>query len=253
VNSILVAVVTFACSFGGAILGMLLRRTLPEQHLGRETKEVVQLGMGLVAAMAALVLGLLVASAMDAFDKQQERMQELSANVVLLDAALAHYGPETREARMALRDAVEIAIKRIWPDPGAQEAAPRPTEFQLESESLFHAIRGLAPTTEIQRNLQTQALSTISELAKTRWLLTHPDNASIPLLFLAILIFWMFILFVSFGLFSPANPTAIITLLVCALSVAGAMLMIIDLDQPAQGMVRVSDVPLRSALKKLGE
>jgi hypothetical protein len=190
---------------------------------------------------------------MDSFEKQQDRLHDLSANVVLLDAALAHYGPETREARNQLRVAVETAIKRIWPEAGTQRPVAHSTGFQLENESLFRAIRDLAPTTEIQRTLQSQALATISELAKTRWLLTHPDRASIPFLFLAVLIFWLFILFVSFGLFSPANLTVIVTLLVCAVSVAGAMLMIIDLDQPAEGLVRVSDLPLRSALEKLGD
>src|SRR5271156_1258708 len=109
VSPMTISWVVFACVFGGALVGMLLRATLPAHHLNADSKDVVKLGMGLVATMSALVLGLLVASAKSSFDAQGAQLKQMSANVVLLDRVLAHYGPETKEARDALRATVASA------------------------------------------------------------------------------------------------------------------------------------------------
>src|SRR5215468_3034950 len=102
--------IVFGVIFGGALLGMTLRRLLPEHHLSQDSKDVVKLGMGLIGTIAALVLGLLVASAKSSFDTQRNGLAQLSANAVLLDRILAHYGPETKECREQLRDTVAAMI-----------------------------------------------------------------------------------------------------------------------------------------------
>src|ERR1700751_6094117 len=95
--------VGFALVFGSALLAMLVHRLLPEEHLSGDSKDVVKLGIALVATMSALVLSLLVASAKSAFDTRSNQLTQASADVVLLDRALARYGPETREARSLLQ------------------------------------------------------------------------------------------------------------------------------------------------------
>ena len=105
-SSISITLIAFACVFGGALLGLLLQTVLPRHHLHVDSKDVVKLGMGLVGTMAALVLGLLVASAKGSYDAQSTELTDLAANVVLLDRVLAHYGPETKEARELLRSTV---------------------------------------------------------------------------------------------------------------------------------------------------
>jgi hypothetical protein len=105
-SSITLSLIVFACVFGGALLGILLRTVLPQNHLSADSKDIVKLGMGLVGTMAALVLGLLVASAKGSYDAQIVEVTQGSTNIVLLDRLLVEYGPETKEARALLRNAV---------------------------------------------------------------------------------------------------------------------------------------------------
>ncbi|HWA99840.1 MAG TPA: DUF4239 domain-containing protein [Pirellulales bacterium] len=251
-NSIVVALLTFGCCLAGAAFGMLLRGMLPKRHLCDGTKETIQLGMGLIAAMVALVLGLLVAAAMASFDQHRQNLNELATNIVQLDRALAHYGPAAAQPRLRLREAVADAIERIWPTGGVPHPELTSERMTSEAEALYSSIRALAPSNDMERALQSESLSTIGELNKTRWNLTQHVDTTIPPVFLALLIVWLTILFVSFGLFSPVNPTVMVTLLLCAASVAGAMLMIIDLDQPSTGIVQISNAPLVHALDQLG-
>ena len=115
-NDWAIASIMFVCVFGGALLGMFLRSILPKHHLSEESKDVVRLGMGLVATMAALVLGLLVASAKGSFDAQKSGADQISANLILLDSTLAQYGPEAQDSRNILRRVVSDGLKRIWPE-----------------------------------------------------------------------------------------------------------------------------------------
>ena len=108
------SLIIFVCVFGGALLGILLRAVLPEHHLSKETQDIVKLGMGLVGTMAALVLGLLVASAKGSYDAQSAEVTQLAANVAMLDRALALYGPETKEIRAILRNAVRRVLDQMW-------------------------------------------------------------------------------------------------------------------------------------------
>jgi len=94
-SSMMTGGIVFACVFGGALLGMLLRRILPDDHLTSDSKDVVKLGMGLIGTMAALVLSLLISSAKGSYDAQSSEVAQLSANIVLLDRSLAHYGVRT--------------------------------------------------------------------------------------------------------------------------------------------------------------
>src|SRR5215470_139896 len=123
-SSITISLIVLACVFGGALLGLLLRTVLPQHHLSSETKDIVKLGMGLVGTMAALVLGLLVASAKGNYDAQSTEVTQLSANIALLDRVLAMYGPETKEARAVLRVAVTRAIDQMWPKGDTPQAVP---------------------------------------------------------------------------------------------------------------------------------
>src|SRR5262245_1940005 len=118
----IIGLIVFACVFGGALLGMYLRSRIPEAHLGDQSKAAVKVGMGLVATMAALVLGLLVASAKNSYDEQRRGLDHISANLVLMDSVLAQYGPATQEARQRLRSLVTTGIRRIWPADASQDS-----------------------------------------------------------------------------------------------------------------------------------
>jgi hypothetical protein len=115
-NSIAKSSMVFVFVFGGALCGIFLRTLLPADYFGADTKDIVKLGMALVSTMAALVLGLLIASANSSYDAQNTAMVESSARSVILDRVLAHYGPETKEARDLLRNVVSRIVERTWPE-----------------------------------------------------------------------------------------------------------------------------------------
>jgi hypothetical protein len=244
--------IIFGCVFGGVLVGMFLRAILPDRHLSPESKDVVKLGMGLIATMAALVLSLLIASAKSSFDTQRSELAQVSANIILLDRVLALYGPETKDIRKALRDIVAGAIDRVWPENGSQVGQSAQLEPTTAPEQIFQRIEQLSPKTETQRSLQAQASKMTLDLTQTRWLLFAQRGSSIPVPFLVVLVFWLTILFTSFSLFSPPNPTVIVTLLVCALSVSGAIFLVLELDRPFGGLIQISSAPLRDALTRLG-
>jgi len=253
-SALLVAAIVLACVFGGALLGMVLRGLLPAPHLGDDTKDVVRLGTGLVATMAALVLGLLVASAKGSYDAQKNGLDEISANVTLLDNVLAQYGPQAGEARATLRRIVAGGIARLWPADASQEPTLAAAETTAGGKLLRVEVLALAPANDMQRALQSQALQIGGELARTRLLLVaQHEGTDISGVFLVILTSWLVALFASFGLFAPRNATVLAALLISALSVSGAIFLILELDQPFDGVIQISSAPLRNAFAHLGE
>ena len=249
-----ISLVAFACIFGGTLLGMFLRSILPGHHVSDDSKGAVMLGIGMIATMAALVLGLLIASAKGNFDTMSSGLKQTSSQVILLDRVMAHYGPETMEARDLLRRSVISAMARIWPEEKIGEAVAKAPEGRVDFEAVQDKLRQLSPRNDAQRWLQSQALQISGEIAGGRWLLIQQlGQRSIPMPFFVMLVFWLTIIFASFGLFSPRNATVITVLLLCALSVAGSLFLIMELDAPYAGMIKVSSAPLRSALAHLGQ
>jgi hypothetical protein len=243
-----VASIVFACVFGGALLGLGLRHILPEEHLSQDTKDVVKLGMGVVATMAALVLGLLIASAKEAYDAQSRAVTQMSANFILIDRLLAHYGPEAKEARNQLRGSVVLMLDGIWPQ-GARKAVQ--LEPTASAEGFFDEIASLEPRNDAQRTIRDRALQLSSDIGQTHWLLVEQTALSIPSPFVAVLILWLSVLFSSFGLFAPRNLTVIATLFLCALAVSTAIFLILELQLPFGGIIQVSSAPLRNVLANL--
>jgi hypothetical protein len=245
----LMGVIMFVFVFGGALGGMYLRKALPAQHLTAESRDLIRLGVGLIATMSALILGLLIASAKGSYDTQRNEILQLSGEVVVLDRVLAHYGTEAKEARDALKANVGNMIDRVW----SRNESTRTGLESMTGEVLLDKIQELAPTSDAQRSLQSLAVNMSIKLGQTRWLLVAQSRRSIPVPFLVAVVFWFCIIFASFGLAAPRNPVVIITLLICAVSVSLAIFMILELDQPFQGTVQISSEPLRNALAHLGQ
>jgi len=241
--------IIFAFIFGGAMLGMWLHGVLPEHHLNDESKDVVKLGVGLIGTMTALLLGLLVASAKSSYDARSSELTQMAANTILLDRVLAHYGSETGEIRGMLKFAVAQWIDQVWPKAGQGAGG---FNSQTSREVIYDKIQELTPHTDAQRALQSQAESIAISVGQARWLLFEQSGSSISTPFLVIVVFWLTILFISFGLFAPRNGTVIVTLLVSAMAVAGAIFLILELDRPFSGLVQISSAPLRSAFAVLG-
>src|SRR5262249_36291757 len=209
------------------------------------------LGMGLVGTMAALVLGLLIASAKGSFDAQGKELTELASEVILADRLLAHYGSESGPARDLLRGAVGHMIETTWSensaDPGAGGA-------QLaRQEALFDAIQKLSPKDEAQRSIQAQALRVVIDMGRTRWLMYEQQTTSFSTTLLIVVVFWLSLIQASFGLYAPTNATVVASLAVSALAVSAAIFVILEMYAPYSGVIQVSSAPLRAALAHLGQ
>jgi hypothetical protein len=250
-----IGVIVFACTFGGALLGIWLRGALPEHHLSADSKDTVKVGIGLIATMTALVLGLVTASAKNSFDAVDTAVKQTAIDVLALDRVLARYGPETGEIRTGLKHAVGARIEMVWPHGSSKPANLDPIRSGsgAEAEGLAGAIHGLHPSDDSQRALQSRALDLTEALLQARWLVLASTETSIPVPFLAILLFWLTITFASFGLFAPRNATVLAVLFVCAVSVGSAVFLVLEMDAPFDGLLKVSADPLRYAYAHLNQ
>jgi len=250
-DPILIAAVVFAFTFGGALLGLWMHSRLPAHHMVDATKDTVKLGIGMVATMTALVLGLVTASAKNSFDSVDSAVKHTAIDLLTLDRLLARYGPETTPTRAALKSAIGRKIELLWPQDGSNPAQADPSVSGAVLEGLVDNIRALTPRDDAQRHLQSRALDLGESLLTTRWLAVADQSTSIPFAFLVVLLSWLLIIFASFGLFAPRNATVVVVLVLCALSVAGAVFLVLEMDRPLEGLIRVSPEPLRQAFAKL--
>jgi hypothetical protein len=243
--------VVFVCILCGAGLGGLLRQRLPEHHLTPDTKDVVRLGTGLVATIAGLVLGLLIASANSNYETQNGQVKELASNIVLLDTILEEYGPEAALLRRTIRSFLPALADRIWRENGRTAGQPAAFEASTAALSLYAALLKLTPKDDAQRALQARALDTANDLAKTRLSLFTKSSGPIPTPFLVVLIFWLVTIFASFTLFADHNATTAAAMAIFALSASASIFLILELSQPFTGLLMISDAPLRGALAPL--
>jgi hypothetical protein len=254
-SSLTIAWITFACVFGGALLGMFLRNVVPEDHLNQDSRDALKLGAGLIATMAALVISLLISSAKGSFDKQNDELKQVAANLILTDRILAQYGRETKDIRDLMQRSIISIVDLIWPEDHPRDAPSTKLATVPERvETVENEIRALTPRDDVQRSLQARALQISADEAKIRWLLFGQlGQGSIPTPFLILLVAWLVVIFMTFGLLAPRNTTVILVMLLCALSVSGALFLILEMDQPFQGWLKISSAPLRYTIAHLGQ
>jgi hypothetical protein len=242
-----VSLAVLVCLFGATLIGMAAARRLPHHHLGSESKDVIKLATAVVGTLAALALALLVGSAKATFENANAELRTSMARVVLLDREMARYGSDTGAARAHLRTLVETRLNEAWTG-NASAASEKASIEPVQAE-----LRALSPGTDAQKVVQSQALQVSSAIAEAHWLLTETVGEGLPWAFLAVLVFWLALLFVTFGLLAPINTTVIGLLFACAVSVAAAVFLIVDMAHPYIGLIHVSDEPLRTALAQLGQ
>jgi len=251
-SSLTIGLISVGCIFGGALLGLFLQGLLPEGHLRDNSKDTIKVVAAMIATLAALVLGLLVSSAKSSFDGTNTAVIENGAKAVLLDRALAAYGPETKDVRELLRRALADGIEMFWPEEGKVGSGMTAFERANAMETIQAKLRELTPTNDSQRKLQSQAEQISGDMLHARWLLIEQAQSTLPMLFLVVLLFWLTALHLSFGLFAARNATVIAVLLISALSVSGAIFLILEMNHPLDGRIKVSSAPLHKALEHLG-
>jgi hypothetical protein len=247
-NPMMVALICLGFILAGTFVGTLLRSHLPEHHLSKESESVVKLGVGLIATLSALVLGLLISSAKSTYDAKASEVNQITANIIMIDQLLSEYGPEVRPAREKLRSSVQGMVQKMW-DEGNEKSGKSsgftPTAASVETWRLVHSL----PTqTEMQRGLSSQITEAAKSLSQLRLLLFAQSGRSIPTPFLVILVFWLAIIFASFSLFGPMNTTVLAFTFLFALSAAGAIFLIYELDSPFTGIIQISRTAMLDAL-----
>jgi len=249
-SSLAIGLISAACIFGGALVGMWLHTVLPERHLDDASKDTVKLGAGLLATLAALVLGLLVSSAKSSFDAINTGIAQAGAKVLLADHMLADYGPETKDVREQLRNIVASSIDRIWPREKGKTGGLRAVESLDDAGKLYKdKLRELTPTNDFQKSRLAQAVQLSDDVLQTRLLLMEGQQTNLPATFIVVLVFWLTGLFISFGLFAPPNGMVLAVLLICALSVSSAIFLILEMNRPLDGFIKASNAPLRKAVE----
>lgn len=248
-----IAFVIFICMFSGMALGSYLRLVLPDDHTQADSKDILLTSAGTMATLVALIIGLLVTSAKGTFDETSTLITQGGAKVITLDYYLSHYGPEAKEVRELLRRAIASGIKRIWPNESTQGADLLKMEAATGMADVYDKIRELSPKDESQKYLQTQALQIGADMMQSRWMLIEQSQTKLPRIFLVVLTFWLTVLFVQFGLLAPRNRTAKSALFICAISISAAIFLILELNQPLEGVIKVSSAPLHKALALIGK
>ncbi|MCM3873044.1 MAG: hypothetical protein ND895_20365 [Pyrinomonadaceae bacterium] len=248
-----IALIVFACVFGSALIGLFLGRLLPDRHLNVDAKDIVKLATGLIATLSALVLGLLVSSAKGTFDQVSNELTQNAVRIVVLDRVLAQYGPETKEVRAALKTSYSEATSLVLSANSIQQDQWESAEGVARVEGFQSAIRALVPKDEAQKGLQSRAIQVSNEIASSRWFLIIQREGTISVPLLVIMVFWLSVIFAAWGVFSPRNLVVVVALLAASLSVSGATFLILELDTPLTGWIRVSPVPMHRAIAHLGQ
>jgi hypothetical protein len=252
VNHVEIALVVFACVFGSAFLGLYLRTILPAHHLSDESTAALKMAAGLIATMAALVLGLLVSSAKNLFDTVNGEVVQNAASIIFFDRVLAKYGTETKELRDLLKERVGTSIQILASGEPAQLAKLHGPAAIRQAESFQAKVEQLAPHSDRQRELRAHAIQIADEVLSARQLMVLQAEGSPSIPLLVCLVMWLAIIFCSFGLFAPTNATVIVGLFLGALSTSVAIFLILEMSTPLDGVIRISLTPLREAFSMIG-
>ncbi|HSL78129.1 MAG TPA: hypothetical protein VK877_00585 [Pseudolabrys sp.] len=247
---LVISAITFLLVFCGALCAMYFRKVIAADHLREDVKDVIRLSTGIIGTIAALVLGLLIASAKNSYDARVTQFKQITTNVILLDLLLEQYGPDAQNLRGMLRIGVPMMVERITNE--GRSGKPSPFETIPEAQHFVNRIQELKPAREAQHALQTRIVDVAVQLAQSRLALFTQSHESIPAPFLTILIFWLTVIFASFGLFVRLVPIVVVTFAVGALSVSGALFLILEMDQPFAGLFQISTETLSNALAPLG-
>ena len=249
-TSAALGLIAFVVIFGGAVSGVALGRRMPDHALSEDTRDSVALSMAVVGTLSALVLGLLISTASGSFTTRSDAVSALSVDIIRLDRSLARYGSETAEARHDLKAYAQTKVTELFPTRIGVAATTDDTRRLLERTE--DAILDLHPANDRQSWLKTQALTLETGVANARWLLVQKSGMEMPGAFLALVIFWLAILFASFGVFSPRNKAPIVALFLCSLAVSGGIYMILEMGSAQGSLVHLPIRPLENALRVIG-
>jgi hypothetical protein len=248
-----ISVAVGVLTFGVGLLGLYLKRLLPERHMSSGSRDMIGAVMGLLSLLLALVLGTLVGSAYGFFAAQKADIELLSARALELDLAFRQYGPETQPLRDGLRTSMKEAYDALQ---GDSEAYRR--HFELEGymskfEKWNQTLSALNPRTPAQTQLISSMGASSASFQQTRLLMSLQLASPIswPLIF--VVVSWAMLLFFGFGVLSGLNPTSLGALAFGSFAVASAIFLILELNQPFSGLFRLPSESLSETIALLNK
>jgi Kef-type K+ transport system membrane component KefB len=243
-----IGLIAFCCICGAALAGFFIGRRLSQDNRSEGTQRVVQLVMNVVGILTALVLGLLIASTKTNFDTTSNQVEQFATNLALLDHELLQLGPDAKPLRDLLRAFSSRKIALVWPP----ERWIRPSLHDSETDRILDdmggRLRSWSLQSEAMHETRAEALRILGELKRTNRLLAVQESIRTPLPFLAVVIFWLCMLFLSYAAFAPVNPVVIGAMIISAVSVSIALNVIVDMDHPFRGIIRISPASMQQAL-----
>ena len=252
-NSYQISIVAFLCIFGGAVCGLLFQRFLPANHLSKESQDSVKLGAGLIATMAALILGLLVSSSKGTYDRVNILVNEVAADAINLDKTLRNYGSEADPLHQRLRDRVIMVRNDIWPSDGkVRKKSSEAFKHEAPASTLAIGIAALKSEDPASLQLKNLAQQTLADLNCKRWQIAVESSSKLPVTLVVIPVFWITFLTFVYGLFAPRNGTVAMVLFFCSLSIAGAIFLICEMSMPLDGSIKVPSQPFDTAIELIG-
>ena len=234
-DSLHVTFTTFGIICAAIASGFILRRLLHEHHLSPQTQDAVKLATGIIATLAALVLGLLVASGKQGFDSRAAEARTFVINLTLLDRSMRLYQPPLTEERTAMAKFAEDMRDKLW----NEDSRLGNNDALSQLDQIRNKFRNLDPQTLQDQSLKARYMSLSDGLILAANELLQDGN-DIPPAFVVIVDAWLAIIFLGFGLFAPFNRVSIAALVIAAAAVALSLLIIIEMSEPFQGLITIS-------------
>lgn len=250
-DATLIALCFTATVLLGAWIGSVARTRLPQHHLDDDTKDMVKIGVGFLATLAALVLGLVVGAAKGSFDTKTAEVQTTAARILELDRTLRTFGPGAAPVREYLRRTVAAHAATLGSESYRQFVATSTAEQDASLSGLQTMLGTLAPKNDVERAAAAKALRLADEIEQILSLAAAQTGSSITMPLLVLLVFWFAVIAAGWNLFAPRNGTTVVINVLCAVSLGGAIFLLLEMDTPFGGMIRISSQPLHAVLTQL--
>jgi len=239
-----------ALTFLFGFAGMWLQKLLPAAHMTSGARDMIGAVMGLIALLLALVLGTLIGSAYGFFAGQKANVETLAARSIQLDMAFKQFGPEAEPLRAGMRAALGQAYKAIW----IEDLDPRSYPVANIVKSFEGLNQGVAQL-QAKTPEQTAALPTINLsvgiIEQTRILMSLQLASPISWPLLGVVVSWAMLLFAGYGVLARLNATAVSAAFIGAFAVGSAVFLILELNQPFNGLFRLPASAMEQALSVL--
>jgi hypothetical protein len=246
-NEGIVAAITFFCLSTASLGSLVVYRMLPSHHREDETLHVLRMIANIFVVMTSLVLGLMMNSAKNTLELVDRNVHALAADVIVLDRSLQHYGSEADAARQGLLAFAQRAALTIQQDD--MMVADRESEKHLDGVAAY--IKALQPQNAEQRALLQSVQQQFFRLVELRWLIVGQSHGTIPDSLVVMVVAWLMLVFASYGCRAPGNALVVASFLGASLLLAGAIYLVLDMDRPFSGPVRVSADPLLRAVSEM--